>query len=532
MTHLFGILNSLSLVASRFDDESRTATIQLQHLSACQQLLDKIQVRLDNAGPNNIDQAKTKFGQKIYKLRKSLTWPFTTGETKELITTMVSQKSSLSLALQADGMNALLDALGNQSIQMAILNDINAKMLAERKERTLRAMKYHEVAVKLRHPESDQWILTCEPFKKWLASKGSKLWLHGIPGAGKAVLSSSIVTFIATKLHGLQEDDCSLIKQLSLSNQRCLLKLENFWKQQRSDKIGGQESLDSTTPEQLCDLIRDMSSYVGNINIIVDALDECGDGRSKVAELLAQLATGEHTNIRVTLTSREEVDIERYLKDFMKASIAADKSDLRLYVHSELARRLEDESLIVINESLKQGIAHRLVNDAKGMFRWVVCQFDHLCELNSDRAIREALQSLPPTLSETYERILDRVNSKSSDTKRLVRRVLAWTVCSPGPLSTKRLLEAIAININDSTLSRDSMTSEKHILKWCSSLIRSTGSPDVTQIELAHFTVKEFLLLKAKPQANDIHDEYRISKELHYAHLAKLCLTYLLFDDF
>ncbi|TEY71202.1 hypothetical protein BOTCAL_0099g00290 [Botryotinia calthae] len=485
MTHLFGILNSLSLVASRFDNELRTATMQLQHLSTCQQLLDKIQIRLDKADPNNFDQTKTRSGQKLYKLRKSLTWPFTTGETKELITAMASQKSDLSLALQADGMNALLDALGNQRIQMAILDDINANMLAEKKERTLRAMnkqqkkmiqwisphdpsqKYHEVAEKLRHPKSGQWFLTCEPFKEWLASKGSKLWLYGIPGAGKTVLSSSIVTFIATKLHGSQDDEY-----------------------------------------------------------------ECGNERSKVVELLAQLVTDEHTNIRVILTSREEVDIERYLKYFKKMSIAADKSDLRLYVHSELARRLKDESLILINKSLKQEIAHRLVNDAEGMFRWVVCQFDHLCELNSDKAIREALQSLPPTLFETYERILDRVNSKSSDTKRLVRRVLAWTVCSPGPLSTKELLEAIAINTNDSTLDRDSMTSEKHILRWCSSLVMSTGKAGETQIELAHFTVKEFLLLKAKPQSDDIYAEYRISEKLHYPHLAKICLTYLLFDDF
>lgn len=161
-----------------------------------------------------------------------------------------------------------------------------------------------------------------------------------------------------------------------------------------------------------------------------------------------------------------------------------------------------------------------------------MCQFDHLCELTNNKAIREALQSLPPTLFETYERILDRANSKSSDIKRLVRRVLAWTVCSPYPLSTEELLEAIAINLNDKTLSQDSMASEIHILKWCSSLVRSTGQPGETQIELAHFTVKEFLLVKVKPQSDDVYAEYRIFKEWHYSHLAKICLTYLLFDDF
>ncbi|KAF7883227.1 uncharacterized protein EAF02_005147 [Botrytis sinoallii] len=368
----------------------------------------------------------------------------------------------------AKGASEEIKQLAEQMIVLfGILNSLS--LVASRfddESRTSTIKKYHEVAAKPRHPDSGQWFFTCEPLKEWLASKGSKLWLHGIPGAGKTVLSSSIITFIATKLQGLKEDEClaffycdykdsrthdslvilgSLIKQLSLSNQRCLLKLESFWKQQCSDKFGGQDALNSATSEQLCNLIRDMSSCVDNINIIVDALDECGDGRSKVVELLSQLTTDEYNNIRVILTSREEFDIEHYLKDFKKVSIAADKSDLRLYVHAELKRRLDDNSLIVIKESPKQEIAHRLVNDAE--------------------AIREALQSLPPTLFGTYERILDRANSKSSDTKRLVRRVLAWTVCSPFPLLTGELLEAIAINLNDNTLSQDSMANEKHILK-------------------------------------------------------------------
>ncbi|TGO47935.1 hypothetical protein BOTNAR_0500g00020 [Botryotinia narcissicola] len=487
--------------------------MQLQHLSACQQLLEKIQVRLDKADSNNIDQTKTSSGQKAYKLKKSLTWPFTISETKDLITSIATQKSALTSALQADGMNALLDALGNQRMQMSRLDDIDANILAMQKEQTLRALstctdssgvflmelffdeligntdkqqkkiiqwisphdssqRYHEVAVKLRHPESGQ-----------------------VTGAGKTVLSSSIVTFIASKLHGLQGDECLAFFYCDYEDSRThdpLIMLGSLIKQL--------SSLQSS----------DMSSCVYNINIIVDALDECGDGRSKVMEFLAQLATDEYNNIRIILTSREEFDIERYLIDFKKVSVAADKSGLRLYVHAELTSRLKDESFIVISESLRQEIAHRLVNDAEGM----------------------SLKSLPLTLFETYERILYRANSKSGDIKRPVRRVLAWTVCSPYPLSTEELLEAIAINLNDKIMSQDSMASEIHILKWCSSLVRSTRQPGVTQIELAHFTVKEFLLVKVKPQSDDVYAEYRIFKEWHYSHLAKICLTYLLFDDF
>jgi hypothetical protein len=68
------------------------------------------------------------------------------------------------------------------------------------------------------------------------------------------------------------------------------------------------------------------------------------------------------------------------------------------------------------------------VDGAEGMFRWVACQLDYLCELNTDKAIRRGLNSLPPTLFATYERILDRVNASSSDTQKLVQRVLTRVV--------------------------------------------------------------------------------------------------------
>jgi hypothetical protein len=44
-------------------------------------------------------------------------------------------------------------------------------------------------------------------------------------------------------------------------------------------------------------------------------------------------------------------------------------------------------------------------------FRGVACQIDFLYTLANDRERREALEKLPPTLPETYERILQRANS-------------------------------------------------------------------------------------------------------------------------
>ncbi|KAK8156670.1 hypothetical protein BKA80DRAFT_282102 [Phyllosticta citrichinensis] len=48
----------------------------------------------------------------------------------------------------------------------------------------------HDTSLKLRHPLTGMWLVEHEQFKQWMDIPGSKLWLHGIPGAGKTVLAS------------------------------------------------------------------------------------------------------------------------------------------------------------------------------------------------------------------------------------------------------------------------------------------------------------------------------------------------------
>lgn len=97
---------------------------------------------------------------------------------------------------------------------------------------------------------------------------------------------------------------------------------------------------------------------------------------------------------------------------------------------------------------------------------------DYLCELTNDAARRKALNSLPPTLTATYERILRKVNNSSKDVQKLVQRCLRWIVHSNGELSIAALCEAISINNDDTTLDREAVPEEDEILRRCSSLIR------------------------------------------------------------
>lgn len=170
-----------------------------------------------------------------------------------------------------------------------------------------------------------------------------------------------------------------------------------------------------------------------------------------------------------------------------------------------------------------------LIKTPEGRFRWVTCQMDYLCELTNDTARRKALNSLPPTLNATYERILRRVNQSSTDAQDLVQRTPKWIVHCRTSLSIAALSEAVSINVGDTVLDRGAMPPEDEILRCCSSLVRR--STVHSGLELAHFTVKEFLMGLEECTSHEFNI-FRIHPVDTNVYLAEVCLTYLNLQDF
>lgn len=153
---------------------------------------------------------------------------------------------------------------------------------------------------------------------------------------------------------------------------------------------------------------------------------------------------------------------------------------------------------------------------------------DYLCELPNDAARRVALGSLPPDLTSTYERILNRVNQSNPETQKLVRRTLRWIV-NPIFIETEAVCEAVSIDLGSTRRNSQAIPDVFEILHWCSSLVRKSANGNT--LELAHFTVQEFLQ-QIDPRRDISFGAYRIDIESDNIILAKVCLTYLNFEDF
>lgn len=217
----------------------------------------------------------------------------------------------------------------------------------------------------------------------WLENPNSALWIHGIPGAGKTILSTLVVDEVLTRKRSssigtayfyVRHDDKnsqllsnilgSLISQLARQNSAALEDVVELHKQHRRH---GSLTM-NLDDDDLIRLLFDMSKYFLHIFIMIDGLDECGSpldrDRKRLIDALAQIHCSRSCDIHMLIFSRDVLDIRKRLTaiEFQIVSIAARSADLRLYVNAWLP------SLDIRSETLKVEVVDSLVEKAHGMY--------------------------------------------------------------------------------------------------------------------------------------------------------------------
>ncbi|KAH0161481.1 Pfs, NACHT and ankyrin domain protein, partial [Aureobasidium melanogenum] len=335
-----------------------------------------------------------------------------------------------------------------------------------------------------RHSDTGRWFLESSAFKQWKADPKSFLWLHGIPGCGKTVLSSTIIE------HLQQELTCRILvyfyfdfndkNKQSFDNMLRSVILQvcqshpDSWQFLRKAWESHLEGSRQPSTHSLQKVLQVMLNGIDNMSIVLDALDE---SESKPRDkLLAWLETLFEMNKDISIYIEHQVDNGHDLKRWRP------------------------------RPDLQKEIKTKLTNKADGMFRWVACQIEILKDCLNQQDLRSALENLPETLDETYERILNEIPKNYRQRTMIILRLLTW---SERPLRPEELLDAVAVQPDDrpSFDPNNRMPEAGDIMKICSSLVVSvrgyykpvfgTGygknyiETEVTVLQLAHFSVKE-----------------------------------------
>jgi len=115
---LSGVLHGLSLVVNELEKETIEPNLRLHHINSCRTTLTKIQRKLERNDP-----ATTKDGL-VHAALRSLKWPFSSSETKELLAEIGRHKATIGIALSTDNMAGLMRALSRQDALADGIQDI------------------------------------------------------------------------------------------------------------------------------------------------------------------------------------------------------------------------------------------------------------------------------------------------------------------------------------------------------------------------------------------------------------------------
>lgn len=168
---LSGILHNLHLLACQLEGETFDTTIQTHHLHSCYQTVEKVRKILDK-----FDVSSTAHG---LDTMKRLRWPFSVPEAKNLTSEVERHKTTLSVALAADGLSGLLQALSRQKDLQTGVDDIKSELKRKREVETHLTIseerrkilawiqkhdphQNHDMALRLRHPGTGLWLLESE----------------------------------------------------------------------------------------------------------------------------------------------------------------------------------------------------------------------------------------------------------------------------------------------------------------------------------------------------------------------------------
>ena len=122
------------------------------------------------------------------------------------------------------------------------------------------------------------------------------------------------------------------------------------------------------------------------------------------------------------------------------------------------------------------------------------CQLETLCRCFLP-SIRHALDELPETLDETYDRMLQSIDREK---REFARRIFQCLTVSVRPLRAEEVVEVLAIPQGSETMPEFNADwrpedAEEAILSVCSTLVSVVDVDGLKVVQFSHFTVKEYL---------------------------------------
>ncbi|KAJ3884882.1 ankyrin repeat-containing domain protein [Lentinula edodes] len=376
-----------------------------------------------------------------------------------------------------------------------------------------------------------EWIFDLDTYKIWESQPGI-LWIQGpgaLAGSGKTFLiymnQGNYRTTIYENLKKMNQSPVwyhyfdirdnteskttysgfllSLVQQMGLSSESIHPALNTLYKSKPFEQL---------THWELENTLETMIKDRNDMTIAVDALDECPKAdRDKVLKWLTTFSN----QLRIVVTSRSKPEL--VVQNLLEIRLGGPKSridkDIATYIELKIQDKPQFKGDIVgeIKDTLNKG--------AQGIYRWVDCQMMELQKCRRKRDVKEALKTLPATLTETYDQALGRLTEEE---KKDVQHLLLWLLYAFEPLTRRKANEIWKIDLLEQKFDPDEM--DLQVEEVIPSAFVTVGQDDI--IQLAHASVKEYLI--SYRESKEMSDSLSINEHLAHDIMTQTTIIYLM----
>jgi ankyrin repeat protein len=288
------------------------------------------------------------------------------------------------------------------------------------------------------------------------------------------------------------------------------------------------EGNSTASEKDIMELFQVILDQAPSCYLAVDAFDECLDGEDffsrlstipKRFKILATSRTPTSSTIDVT-KARSSIQIleihPEMLQDDINRFIAASTAYLDMECSEETKRQIQ--SRLSRNE---------------GMFLWVKLMLDQIRSQTCEYEILYCLRELPEGLLETYDRIMNRINTLKGPRRLLALRVFFWTLTVRRPVSVAELRVLLAIQPGLETFDERRLVSagETIMRAVCGGLIEFRHPEQ--RAFFMHFTVTQYLEIHFRQQHvyHEIMSSYDMNNlSTNDGLAAAVCIRYLSYE--
>ncbi|CAD0087632.1 unnamed protein product, partial [Aureobasidium vineae] len=359
-------------------------------------------------------------------------------------------------------------------------------------------------AIQAHHPGTGEWFLGSDAFQEWKEHPNSFLWIHGLSGCGKTVLSAAIVRrlleeqhpptiyfyfdFSDTSKQHFEDMLRSLLSQLyyELPIAPSIIQECYSFHRQGNRQIGLQ---------QLEDTLRSILEQSPGVRVVLDALDEA-QSASEIVQWFRSPHSSEALNVRLLVTSRSQVVSWSHSGNVIPIQRDKISNDIKSYARARL--HSEEFKNWKTQQTLRDEVEVTIGNGAGGMFRWAALQLDTLKRCHNRPAIEKALRDLPITLDDTYARTMTLISA--SPHCREITLILQMLVWSNQHLTLEACNDAISVQPGKSPgfSTKDRFFVLSDVINICSGFVATTvwsssGNREIQHLRLTHASVKDYL---------------------------------------